>query len=719
MKKFINVRIPLFCAMGLIVGIIACHELLCGNFYFGVIMAAALAVGLIVALIVKRAIAAFALLLCFALVGFGITELSYNSMEGDDVVEREVVLQGRVCDLKRNGYGTSVYYLENCTDVSSGEKFRGRVEVVYYNYSDPLQVGEVVTVSGVMYSTYPVKNSVNSFYVRNRIYYELVSPTLTDRVEGKVKFDEKARRYVYDIAMEYAPENGGIIYALLTGDRNAISDDVKADFSRTGTIHLLAVSGLHVGFVVTVIAFVLKRLRLHPLVECAIMFVPLLFYAYLCGFAPSIVRAVIMTTCLYLSRAVLGKYDLLSSLSISAIIVLFATPYTIFDAGFQLSFLSVFGIATIHTPVMRWISQRQIQSNSKRKINKVAYYFINAILLSLSCSLATLLTLATCFNQVPILGVFVNLIAIPLISVIFALSVIGMLPWIFHYVLFVADKLLVALVWLNRQVSSLSFATVSVSALAISAAIGAVLLFVLGGFVNVNKLGKRITAAVCSALLVATVLIATIPRAPTDTVFVGYGYRNNAVIAAVSKDGCAVIVSDFSDASANTAAVEFLSKYRLKSCALCVTETPSNRLMVDSIVSNLPVDKAYALTESALGIQDALAKYGIDTVYQPPNTEVDFGVTVRSVFNGTLVAVTVRVGKINVCLVTGKGDALNFITSADFYVLNGGVSAYGYADANGATFSRYQSVCQDNYGANKYGNFTIKQKDDRIVFNFS
>ena len=103
MTRLINVRIPLFCALGLIVGILACHELLCGDFYFGVILAAVLVIALVVAIIFKRAIAAVAVILCVALVGFGIAQLSYNAMQGDDIVERQVVLQGRVCDLKRNG----------------------------------------------------------------------------------------------------------------------------------------------------------------------------------------------------------------------------------------------------------------------------------------------------------------------------------------------------------------------------------------------------------------------------------------------------------------------------------------------------------------------------------------------------------------------------------------------------------------------------------------
>ena len=714
MKKLINVRVPLFCAIGLIVGTIACKELLCGDFYFGIILGVLLIVGIVVSLILKRSVKAFALMLIVAVVGFSLAQLSYHAMEGKEVVEREVVLQGRVCDLGQNGVGSNTYYLENCVDINSGETFTGRVKLRCYVYDDAeIQVGEVLTVRGTMYSTYPVKTSVESFYVRNRIYYELTNPTLENRVMGEVKFGEKARQYVYGIAMEFAHENGGIIYALLTGDRNAIPDEIKEDFTRAGTIHLLAVSGLHVGLVVTIVCFALSKLRLRPIVEGGIVLVPLLFYAYICGFSPSVTRAVIMTACVYLSRVVLGRYDLLTSLSISAIIVLFLTPYTLFDAGFQLSFLSVFGIATLHTPVMRLFR--------KRKINRFVKYLLNAFLLSLSCSLATLFTLAANFGQVPLLGVFINLIAIPLISVVFALCVFGLIPGVFHYLLVPADKLLLVLVWLNSKVSNLSFATASISALAVSVAIAAVLMFILGGFVNLNKIGKRIACIACALLLVATVLIAMIPRKASNAVFVSCGYRDTE-IAATSDDGEAVLVGNFNSYSASSNAVQFLSRYRIKSCVLFLTEYSSaNEFAVTQALDSLPVDKVYLLTQEANdSLSQIFVERGITVVYQLPNTAVEGSVTVRSIYDGALTAVNVNVKGIDVCLVTGKGSSvLQLWRRADLYVLSDEATAEEFARSGLPTVSRYQTRFDYNYGANKYGNFTIRQKDDRIIFNFS
>ena len=714
MKRLINVRIPLFCALGLILGIIACKELLCGDFYFGLILCILLVAGMVIGLIIKRGRKVFALVLWLVLIGFILAQLSYNLMEGDEVIGREVQLQGRVCDLNQNGFNGNTYYLENCVDLISGDSFRGKVKLRYFVYGDEqFEVGEVLTVRATMYSTYPVKTSVESFYLRNRIYYELVDAELESRTESKVKFDEKARRYVYEIAMEYAQQNGGIIYALLTGDRNAIPDEVKDDFTRAGAIHVLAVSGLHVGFVVSIICFALRRLKLKPLLECGIVLLPLIAYAYICGFSPSVTRAVVMTVCLYLSRVALGRYDLLTSLSISAIILVFLTPYSIFDVGFQLSFLSVFGIVTLHAPIMRLFA--------KRKLNKFVRYLLNAFLLSLSCSLATLFTMAVNFGQVPILGVFVNLIVIPLISVVFVLSVFGIVPWVFHYLLVPVDKILVAFVFVNEQVSSLSFATVSITALAVSVALAAVLMFIVGGFVNFNKIIKRIACAGLVVLLIATVMLAMIPRHATNRVYVTYGYYDT-VIAATSEEGEAVIVGSFSDYTATLNAVQFLNKYRINHCTLFVTDYPSGGYSIDVIVKNLPINKAYTLTPNADRLMaETFDDYGIATVYVSPNTTVEGAVSVRSIYNGALAAVNVNVGVIDISYVTGNGEipAFQLYGGADLYALATNVDVTPYSEAGATTFSRYQTRFAYNYGANKYGNFTIIEKDGKIILSFS
>lgn len=713
MRRLINVRVPLFCALGLVLGVISCKELLCGDFYFGLILGVLLMAGLGVALVLKRAVKVIAVLLCFALLGFGVAQLSYHVVEGKEVIAREVTVTGRVCDLGRNRESaTNVYYLENCVDVDSGEKFRGRIQT-YYHCEDFLEVGDVVTVSGVLNSTYPIKSSVNSFEIRNKIYYELDDCKLQSRESGRVKFDEKARRYVFEVAIVFAPENYGVVYALLTGDRGAIESDVVENFQRAGTLHLLAVSGLHVGFVVALVAFALKRFKLHPLVECGIILVPLLFYAYICGFSPSVTRAVTMTVCVYLSRVVLGRYDMLTSLSISAVLLIFLTPYTIFDAGFQLSFLSVFGIATLHASVTRLFL--------RRKINRFVRYFLNAFLLSASCSLATLFVLAVNFGQVPLLGVFVNLFAIPLVTVVFVLCVFGMLPWVFHYLLFVADKLLIALIWLNEKVSNLSFATVSITALSVSVAIVALLMFIVGGFVNLRKIAKRVACVTCALLLVATVLFAMIPSKARERVFVSFGY-GDTVIAATSNEGEAVIVGNFSDNSATTSTVQFLSKYRLVNCKLFITDfSQANQFSVNLALDNLPVTEVYLLMPASNdSVSEIFAARGVTVKDQSPNSVVGDGVSVRSIYNGVFSAVNVRVGKIDVCFATSYSStcALQYFSYADLYVLSG-QNAEEYSAVGVTTFTRTQTNLPYNYGANKYGNFTIRQKDDKIIFSFS
>lgn len=711
MKMLINVRAALVIAVAFILGIFAFYESLFGDVYFGLAVALFL-VALCLFFVFRGRFWKFTLVtLIFAILGFGLTWLSYAQISSNEMNEQAVTLSGRVADLGRNG-DSYTFYLEDCVD-ASGKSISGRVRFGYSDENTEIRTGDLLTISGTISSTYPIKSEVETYYIRNSIRYELSDVELVSIETGELKLDEKIRKYIYDVTQDYMGENGSIVYALLTGDRNAMSESSEWAFSRAGIVHLLAVSGLHVGFIVTVFCFALRRLRLHPLVEGAIVVVPLLFYAYICGFSPSVMRAVVMVVCSYIARAVLGRYDMLTSISLAALVILFVKPFYLFDVGFQLSFLSVFGIATVYISV-----DIQLQ---KRKINRVLRSVINAFLLSLSCTVATLCTVALHYGEVPVFGVIVNLVAIPLMSVVFVLGFIGLIPSVFHYVLVVDDFLLKILVRLAEAVAQLSFATVSVYVVGLSTLITVVLLFVVGGYVNLSKLGKRIFYPVFCLLLVLSFVFAVIPKKASNQAYV-FVTDDGATVAAISDSREAVIVGDFADYAAIYKAVDYLRKFRLDSCNLYISQYSSIRNeAVELAVGSLPVDTVYVLdAQDNDSVTDYLQARGIDVVYQFPNSTTGSSVRVRSIYDAELRAVTVNVGNMNICAAYGSEsqvtNLLDFNLNADIYILPTAVRAY--SDAKLPFITYYQSNMIYNYGANKYGNFTIKQKDDRILLNF-
>ncbi|MCO5260543.1 MAG: ComEC family competence protein [Crocinitomicaceae bacterium] len=141
-----------------------------------------------------------------------------------------------------------------------------------------------------------------------------------------------------------------LIKAILLGDKSDLDSETKRVFTNTGTMHMLAVSGLHVGVIVVILDLIFKFLfffRARNVVS-VLMLLLLWFYAFLTGFSASVVRAVVMFSVLILARFLHRDYQPINSLSIAAFIILLASPLTIFDIGFQLSFLAMLGIFTFY-----------------------------------------------------------------------------------------------------------------------------------------------------------------------------------------------------------------------------------------------------------------------------------------------------------------------------------------------------------------------------------
>lgn len=145
----------------------------------------------------------------------------------------------------------------------------------------------------------------------------------------------------------FSPDVYGVMNALLLGQRQDVSEEVNNDYIRAGAIHLLAVSGLHVGvilFLVLGILSPLKRLRQGKWLILVFSIVSLWVYAALAGLSPSVVRAVCMFTAITLAIHFRQTTSTLNVVFISMLILVFFKPDFVFEVGFQLSYLAVISI---------------------------------------------------------------------------------------------------------------------------------------------------------------------------------------------------------------------------------------------------------------------------------------------------------------------------------------------------------------------------------------
>lgn len=208
--------------------------------------------------------------------------------------------------------------------------------------------------------------------------------------------------------------------ALIMGQKQDISPDILQDYQYAGAIHILSVSGLHVGFLLLFMNFILKPIpntRKASFIKLVITISVLFFFALLAGLSPSVVRSVTMFSFLAIGYYLKRKNSIYYTLIISMLLILLFEPSFLFDVGFQLSYLALFFILWLQ-PILFKLWEPK---------NKLLKYVWNLLTVTLAAQLGTLPLSIYYFHQFPGLFFITNLIVIPLLSIIMVLGIIVML----------------------------------------------------------------------------------------------------------------------------------------------------------------------------------------------------------------------------------------------------------------------------------------------------
>jgi competence protein ComEC len=179
---------------------------------------------------------------------------------------------------------------------------------------------------------------------------------------NRFKHELAAFRHGFEdqLLRQIGEKQGSLAIAMMFGDKSGLDDDVYESFQRNGTAHILSVSGLHVGFLYSVLTLLMagKRRTIPNLV----IFLLLVLYGVLSGFCPSVNRALLMIGIHILSKVLCRSYDLLSSAGISAMILLTQNPYSLFHVGFQLSFAAVILMGWIFPTISKSLPKENVLS---------------------------------------------------------------------------------------------------------------------------------------------------------------------------------------------------------------------------------------------------------------------------------------------------------------------------------------------------------------------
>lgn len=237
---------------------------------------------------------------------------------------------------------------------------------------------------------------------------------------------------------ELSNENKSVAKALLIGQKEDLDKDTLRTYSSAGAMHVLAVSGLHVGIVMYILMFVLKpikRFKFGKNIFVLSVLFGVWFYAFVTGLSPSVLRSSLMFSFIIIGNEIERETNVYQSILVSAFILILIDPLVIFKVGFQLSYLAVLGIVYLQPKIYNLIYIKY----------KWGDYLWQITAVSIAAQIATFPLGVYYFHQFPNLFFLSNLIVIPLAALILG---VGIGYFIFHKIPILNDVLLWFLDWI-------------------------------------------------------------------------------------------------------------------------------------------------------------------------------------------------------------------------------------------------------------------------------
>ncbi len=383
-----------------------------------------------------------------------------------------VILQGVVINspCKISNFSSFILSVQKLIWAERVYRVCGKVMVKVFRAED-ISYADCLILEGRLYRPYRIKNKNLSYcnYLENQGIYSILTVSKNKRIrrlKGKngVSYlrylTYRVRSKLSDILFRNLKSTrAGVLSAMVLGERGRIPSQLRRLFIQTGTMHILAISGLHVGIIAFMLDILFRFIGLNRGIRYSIIIFLLLFYCFLVGIRPSVVRAAIMADILLIGSLLKREIRISNSIALSGMIILMVNPRQLFDVGFQLSFISVISIIYLSPIINRLLNALMITHRRvPRVFTNILHFGINALSISVGAWLGTSFLIAYYFRIVSPVGILTNIVVIPYLSLViasgFSLLVIGLtFPFLSSIFALPAELALVFLIQIIRLFS--------------------------------------------------------------------------------------------------------------------------------------------------------------------------------------------------------------------------------------------------------------------------
>jgi competence protein ComEC len=291
-----------------------------------------------------------------------------------------------------------------------------------------LITGQYLKIRGTLYknkeTTNPNQFDYGAYLDKKQLYAQLYASSSEIQTSTTLKKDIWYYTDYLRVTIKRNLENNrfsqkelNIAIALLMGQKQDVSADIMQDYQYAGAIHILSVSGLHVGYLMLFLNFILKPIpntKKGSAIKLIILLSTLTAFAIIAGLSPSVLRSVVMFSFVAIGYQLRRTVNIYHTLLVSALLILLFQPYFIFDVGFQLSYLALFFIVWFQPILVTLFKPR----------TKLSKYCWTILSVSIAAQLGTLPLSIYYFHQFPGLFFITNLVVAPLLTFIMILGII-------------------------------------------------------------------------------------------------------------------------------------------------------------------------------------------------------------------------------------------------------------------------------------------------------